>query len=547
MSRASMRTPPGRPSCAATAAGTAASSARSKPPASIASRAARRGGPSARMSISTRPPRKPAPPAIGPACAASPTRSAATARRWRRPSNLSSSRKSRRALPSSPQAVGYAPHHFQRLFKRDLGVSPAEYARGLRTQRAEAALKQNGRVTDAVYDAGYASPSGFYSDAKERLGMTPSAWRDGGRGETIRWTTFDSPIGPMLIAATSKGICRLTFDDSEASLRRLFPQGDDRPGRRRASRPRRRRARRRSRARSAARDLPIDVAGTAFQEAVWRELRKIPARRDPQLCPDRRRDRPAQGGPRGRHGQWRQPCRGAHPVPPRDPQRRHARRLCRRARPQAQAARRRGPSVGKPGAAAGRISRLPLASRSAQQRAERGRAKWHRAKWLAAGDKPLWRKIVDFPLVAMVIAVGALDPRRHRCRNRLVKFLIPTAPGFSCPDDILRGRGADPGSALQVFVIRQLGEPKRDDLPRSEWARHLLLAVDWRDGYFLHSRRHCGALGVYRIVGMRQLERPACRAHRIDHSRRGYGGAVVPRDPVPLARGVRRQLARACC
>jgi AraC family transcriptional regulator of adaptative response/methylated-DNA-[protein]-cysteine methyltransferase len=120
-------------------------------------------------------------------------------------------------------AVGYAPHHFQRLFKRDLGVSPAEYARGIRNKRTEEALKANGRVTDAVYDAGYQSPSGFYSDAKERLGMTPSAWRDGGRGETIRWTTFDSPLGEMLIAATSKGICRLTFDDSDASLKRLFP------------------------------------------------------------------------------------------------------------------------------------------------------------------------------------------------------------------------------------------------------------------------------------------------------------------------------------
>ena len=113
-------------------------------------------------------------------------------------------------------AVGYAPHHFQRIFKRDLGVSPAEYARALRNRRAEAALKANGRVTDAVYDAGYSGPSGFYSDAKERLGMTPSAWRDGGRGETIRWTHFDSPLGQMLIAATSKGICRLTFDDSES-------------------------------------------------------------------------------------------------------------------------------------------------------------------------------------------------------------------------------------------------------------------------------------------------------------------------------------------
>ena len=179
------------------------------------------------------------------------------------------------SLEELADAVGYAPHHFQRLFKRDLGVSPAEYARGLRTQRAQGALKENGRVTDAIYDAGYSSPSGFYSDAKERMGMTPSAWRDGGRGETIRWTTFDSPLGPMLIAATSKGICRLTFDDSEASLKRLFPNAtvvEDGGGLRELvegaltaiERP------------AAAPELPIDVAGTAFQEAVWRELRKIP-------------------------------------------------------------------------------------------------------------------------------------------------------------------------------------------------------------------------------------------------------------------------------
>jgi AraC family transcriptional regulator of adaptative response/methylated-DNA-[protein]-cysteine methyltransferase len=179
------------------------------------------------------------------------------------------------SLAELAAAVGYAPHHFQRLFKRDLGVSPAEYARGLRNRRTELALKTNSRVTDAVYDAGYQSPSGFYSDAKERLGMTPSAWRDGGRGETIRWTTFDSPLGEMLIAATTKGICRLTFDDSEATLKRLFPKATiiaDDGGLKELvegaleaiERP------------LAAPDLPIDVAGTAFQEAVWRELRKIP-------------------------------------------------------------------------------------------------------------------------------------------------------------------------------------------------------------------------------------------------------------------------------
>ena len=179
------------------------------------------------------------------------------------------------SLTELAMAVGYAPHHFQRLFTRDLGVSPATYARGLRAKRAEKHLEENERVTDAIYDAGYSAPSRFYADAKQRLGMTPSAWRDGGRGETIRWTTFDSPLGPMLIAATAKGICRLTFEEGEAALRRIFPKAhllEDDGGMAELVEG----ALAAIQTPALAPELPIDVAGTAFQEAVWRELRKIP-------------------------------------------------------------------------------------------------------------------------------------------------------------------------------------------------------------------------------------------------------------------------------
>ena len=173
-------------------------------------------------------------------------------------------------------AVGYAPHHFQRLFTREMGVSPAAFARGLRAKRAAGALGQNGKVTEAIYEAGYSGPSRFYADAKDRMGMTPSAWRDGGRGETIRYAMLDTPLGQMLVAATSKGICRLTFDEDVAALKRRFPNAAIEPADtamaalvsgvlQAIETP------------AAAPDLPIDVAGTAFQEAVWRELRKIPA------------------------------------------------------------------------------------------------------------------------------------------------------------------------------------------------------------------------------------------------------------------------------
>ena len=186
--------------------------------------------------------------------------------------------------------------------------------------------------------------------------MTPSAWRDGGRGETIRWTTFDSPLGEMLIAATVKGICRLTFDDSEASLRRLLPQCDHREGRGRSAGARRRRARGHRAtaggARPADRRRRHGLPGSGVARAA-----QDPAGRDAQLCRDRRGHRPSEGGPRGRHARTATTTSRPDPVPPRDPQRRLARRLWRRDRPQEEAAR-----GGRPPQSRSRSCRSPNSS-----------------------------------------------------------------------------------------------------------------------------------------------------------------------------------------
>lgn len=173
-------------------------------------------------------------------------------------------------------SVGYAPHHFHRLFKRDTGVTPAAYARALRAKRATTALDGNGRITDAIYDSGYSGPSRFYAETKGRLGMTPSAWKNGGAGAVIRWSLVDTSLGKMLVAATDKGICRLSFDEDETALTDRFPKAEILPAD----------AAMTELAKGAVAavehpdrmpDLPLDVAGTAFQEAVWQELRRIPA------------------------------------------------------------------------------------------------------------------------------------------------------------------------------------------------------------------------------------------------------------------------------
>ncbi len=185
----------------------------------------------------------------------------------------------RLSLSALAKVIGYAPHHFQRIFKHITGVSPAAYARALRARRAEAALAEGGadRITDAAYDAGYGAPSRFYAEAKGRMGMTPKAWRNGGAGERIRACVAASSLGPLLVAATDKGLCRIAFDETEADLRARFPHAEilppdaafaalvqavvamvDDPAHAQA-------------------DLPIDARGTAFQQAVWQALRAIPA------------------------------------------------------------------------------------------------------------------------------------------------------------------------------------------------------------------------------------------------------------------------------
>ncbi|HYN45566.1 MAG TPA: bifunctional DNA-binding transcriptional regulator/O6-methylguanine-DNA methyltransferase Ada [Allosphingosinicella sp.] len=179
------------------------------------------------------------------------------------------------SLDALAAQAGYSPHHFHRLFKRATGVTPAAYYRSLRARRTEAALATNERITDAIYDAGYSGPARFYADAKGRLGMTPSAWRDGGRGETIRWATAETDIGTMLVAATAKGICRLSFDEDEGELGRRFPNAAiAHGGEEMADLVRRTVAA--VNAPEKPHDLPLDVHGTAFQEAVWRELMRIP-------------------------------------------------------------------------------------------------------------------------------------------------------------------------------------------------------------------------------------------------------------------------------
>lgn len=176
--------------------------------------------------------------------------------------------------------VGLSPYHFQRLFKKVVGITPKQYAVEKRLERVRAAIQQEGTITEAIYNAGFESSSRFYETAASALGMKPLAYRNGGSDVVIRCATARSYLGWVLVAATEQGICRIDFGDApETLLARLqasFPQArllDDDPdfGNIVAQvlafleRPDQGLA------------LPLDIQGTAFQRRVWMALQHIPA------------------------------------------------------------------------------------------------------------------------------------------------------------------------------------------------------------------------------------------------------------------------------
>ena len=174
-------------------------------------------------------------------------------------------------------ATGFSPSHLQRIFTRAVGMSPSAYYRAERVNRAKRSLGEAGRVTDAIYDAGFEAPSRFYAALEGKLGMTASEWKNGGAGKIIHYTTIGTTLGPVLIAATDIGVCGVSFGESEADLRLRFPNAVLREGSKdfrvlfeqvaaSIENP----------AGAASARIPLDVRGTAFQQRVWQALREIP-------------------------------------------------------------------------------------------------------------------------------------------------------------------------------------------------------------------------------------------------------------------------------
>jgi AraC family transcriptional regulator of adaptative response/methylated-DNA-[protein]-cysteine methyltransferase len=187
------------------------------------------------------------------------------------------------SLGTLARRAHWSPAHLQRTFKTVLGVSPKAYHDAARLRLLKGSLKAGKSVLEAIDGAGFQSSSRVYARGTRNLGMTPSAYRAGGAGETISYAFRNTALGPLLMAATDRGVCFAQFGSGElalvAQLQTEFPKASMAAS---------------GNTKSAALDdwmrafekhiagqaprpgLPLDMRGTAFQIRVWRFLLAIP-------------------------------------------------------------------------------------------------------------------------------------------------------------------------------------------------------------------------------------------------------------------------------
>jgi AraC family transcriptional regulator of adaptative response/methylated-DNA-[protein]-cysteine methyltransferase len=183
------------------------------------------------------------------------------------------------SLADLAKAADMSPFHFHRIFKQVTGVTPKDYAVAHRAGRVRDCLPDSSSVTEAIYEAGFNSNGRFYSTSSSMLGMAPQTFREGGKGEMIRFAIGECSLGSILVASSEKGVCCITLgDDPEflvADLQNRFRKaefvGGDEDFEKLVAAvvgfveaP------------MLGLDLPLDVRGTAFQQRVWQALREIP-------------------------------------------------------------------------------------------------------------------------------------------------------------------------------------------------------------------------------------------------------------------------------
>jgi len=174
--------------------------------------------------------------------------------------------------------MGLDPTRVRRWFQRHHDMSFHAYHRARRLGQALGRIRQGADLTDSAYEAGYESPSAFRDAFQGLFGTTPGRSRGASQVLVTRVLT---PLGPMVAGVNEEGLCLLEFAD-----RRMLATQVERlqkrlgcaiaPGENAFTAQIARELEEYFAGERRAFTVPLVLRGTEFQEAVWRELLRIP-------------------------------------------------------------------------------------------------------------------------------------------------------------------------------------------------------------------------------------------------------------------------------
>jgi AraC family transcriptional regulator of adaptative response/methylated-DNA-[protein]-cysteine methyltransferase len=184
------------------------------------------------------------------------------------------------SLEEVAKSVYLSEFHFQRLFRRWVGISPKRFLQFLTVEHAKRRLDECRSVLDATYDAGLSSPGRLHDLFVTLEAVTPGEYKARGAGLRIAYGVHDTPFGPALLAATERGLSALHFvDDTDEAgaavdeLRQRWSSATVMEDAR-ATEPL---AERIFAAEKSDAPIPLFVQGTNHQVRVWQALLRVPA------------------------------------------------------------------------------------------------------------------------------------------------------------------------------------------------------------------------------------------------------------------------------
>ena len=184
-------------------------------------------------------------------------------------------------LEQLARQINLSEYHFQRLFRRWVGVSPKRFLQYITKEHAKALLEEKSGLLETTYRTGLSSPGRLHDLFVQCEAVTPGEYKRSGEGLTIRYGVHPSPFGRCLLAVTDRGICGMFFLPERGagpvlgSWRERWKNADFHEDKAETGKLVERVFSRQKIARG--NPLPIYLHGTNFQIKVWEALLKVPS------------------------------------------------------------------------------------------------------------------------------------------------------------------------------------------------------------------------------------------------------------------------------